>query len=255
MVELQKKTADIQGPINHLAISSGQTRLFACSDGNVVVEYNLQTAAVSRTLGAADGSAVGGFGRVAVSADDSKLLAAGSKIFLWDLTTGQQTAAFVGHASRVQALAFLPSSKYFISADADKFLAVWPARNSTKNKGKGRKKLKTHTKAKLKLIASADVAAVHVQPADGKGRAVDVCSLCTNGNVDLWRVDVKKHKTAAPLQPHGKIECERGDTGRSDSDEGSGVNSNGKRSAGLSNSMWTKVHTAEELLKDVSCDR
>ena len=43
-----------------------------------------------------------------------------------------------------------------------------------------------------------------------------------------------------------------GNSDGSSDNSNSSTNSSGERSAGLSNSMWTKVHTAEELLKDVS---
>eukprot|EP00750_Incisomonas_marina_P016703 INCI19294.1.p1 GENE.INCI19294.1~~INCI19294.1.p1 ORF type:complete len:662 (+),score=143.22 INCI19294.1:551-2536(+) len=228
--ELRKTNAQIQGSIHHLAINSAQTHLYACSDASSIVEYSLQTGTLGRSLTTEDGgpASVGGFSRLALSFDGSKLLAAGSHIALWDLTSGAQLASFVGHASAVRDLAFLPSGKHFVSADADKFLNVWSARGSSAKSTKARgRKVKTHSKARLRLIASGDVHAVHVQTGSNGGHTANICCLCRNGDIDLWQVDAKKDKESAPQPAHATICCEAGD------EEGAAASSNAGSNGGV----------------------
>lgn len=211
-LELNKKNAQILGSIRHIAINAAQTHLYACSKSNAVVEYSLQTGALTRSLVAEDGSSVGGFGRLAISGDGSKLLGASSKVVLWDVASGTQLAAFVGHASVARDLAFLPSGKHFVSVGADKLLNIWAAKGGIVKTAKKhtRKKVRTYTKPRVKLIASADVESLHVQAASSSS-AVVVCCLCHGGDVDLWKIDVKKEKATAPQQAHENIVCERAD--------------------------------------------
>ncbi len=248
-LRLRKPGAHVQGPVRHLAVNGALTHLYACSRSSTIAEFSLQTGKALRTLTPLDAAAVaaaGGFGRLALSPDNSRLLAAGTRIVLWDLSSGAQVAAFQGHASPVRALAFLPSGKHFVSADGDMFLNVWAARGvsgpSASTTGGGssqKKKMKQqqqhggeqqvlHRKARVKLIASTDVHAVHVQAAavpGGGAHTVNVCCVGRTGDVDLWRVDVRNKDVAgAPQQAHATIVCDH--AAADDDASGSGNSSN-----------------------------
>jgi len=225
-ISLKKTNAQILGSVRHIAIDVAQTKLYASSESKSVVEYSLQTGNLNRSFVASDESSVmGGFNRIALSADGSKLLGASSKIVLWDALSGAQLASFVGHASRVRDLVFLPSGKQFLSVDADKFINVWSAKGSSAKsaRAKGRR-VKTHNKARLKLIASSDARALHVQLSPHSSHSVDVCCLGRNGDIDIWQINPKKDKDAVPRRAQATVVCDRGnDSVNSENGDDSGV--------------------------------
>jgi WD40 repeat protein len=76
-------------------------------------------------------------GAMAFSPDGRFLLTGGGNPFVtvWDLSTGRQEGALVGHAARVLGLAFSPDGRFVASAGADHTALIWDAKFPTVRRG------------------------------------------------------------------------------------------------------------------------
>ncbi|MBC7816792.1 MAG: serine/threonine protein kinase [Planctomycetaceae bacterium] len=102
--------------------------------GEVLV-WNSTTGQVVLKLGNADPKYLGAFSSVCFSAD-GKFIAAGAirgeagkpkkhRLEIWELSTGQMSAAMEGHSHAITQVAFSPFGKRVVSSSADETVKVW----------------------------------------------------------------------------------------------------------------------------------
>jgi hypothetical protein len=111
------------------AAFSPDNRCLAVVSAGVVTLYELATGQPRRTWGDKPGVATAvDRGPVVVFAPDGKSLAyagAGGAVYLVDVPTGKEVAAFKGHGGLVNAVAFAPDGKTLASASNDTTALIW----------------------------------------------------------------------------------------------------------------------------------
>jgi len=103
------------------------------SESNYIRIWNVETGKVERNIRvfSSSGSHNVRPGYIAISPDGTKLItdsfhAAKGNVLLWDIASGAYREC-TGHTKQINALAFSPDGKYFVSASGDKTIKKWSA--------------------------------------------------------------------------------------------------------------------------------
>jgi U3 small nucleolar RNA-associated protein 5 len=135
--------------VTDICFTSDGQRLLSGSQDGMICEWNVGD---KRKISAINTNAP--VSKLALSADDSLLVAASSTITVYDMGSKMAVAEFIGHTSAVQHLVFSWDGKHCASCAEDRTVNIWSVSGSSS------KKKKKTTQAKTKQGPAAAVASL-----------------------------------------------------------------------------------------------